>query len=253
MTKKRATVRALETKDAHRLSADIPLIQDTTEHITPEVAQKMLEKNKANRPVNWRKVQEYRKVMEAGEWKLHAQGIILDDKGNILTGQKRLYAIIYAGIPQYMRVSKGTPADRADLIDRGTAQTNRDLASRKTDRKHSPSEASIARAMYAIDGKIKVSPDDIALMLVENSNLFLDAMEQTRGTRKTKSIMMIIAAICKLSIKKHNYKELFALVSDLSSSLEAEIFPLTIQSCWNKGAAFTLAMEKAMNLCKGVI
>ena len=80
MTKKRAVVRALETNDAHRLNGDIPLIQDKTELITPQVADKYLLKNKTNRPISWAKVEQYRKLMEDDKWEFHSQGIILDEK-----------------------------------------------------------------------------------------------------------------------------------------------------------------------------
>ena len=91
MIKGKALRKALETKEAYRLTEDIPLIIDTTEWITPETAQEMLKRNKHNRPVNWNKVEEYADIMAGGQWQLHAQGIILDCDGNILTGQKRLW------------------------------------------------------------------------------------------------------------------------------------------------------------------
>ena len=157
--------RAAQSADAHRLSGDIPLIVDTTELITPEVAEKMLQKNKANRPISWPKVEQYKKMMLEDKWHFHSQGIILDETGNILTGQKRLWAVAMSGIAQYFRVSRGTPAQLAHLIDRGTPQSARDLASRKTERKHSPTENSICRAWYAIEGNLKPTADDIAFKL----------------------------------------------------------------------------------------
>jgi len=247
--KGKAFKRAIETKDAARINGDIPLIVDSTELITPEMAEKLLRRNNSNRPVNWNKVEQYRKVMEEGKWKLHAQGIILDDKGNLLTGQKRLWAIIYSGEGQYMRISRGSPPDTATLIDRGTAQTSRDLAHRVTERKHSPTEGSIARGVLALKGEIKPSVDEIAECMVDHSNILEQAMKQTRGTRKTKSILMILAAICFLS-NGDNAKGLFGIVSGLAEKLDQELFPIEAIKCWNRGAAFTLVMEKAMMICE---
>lgn len=84
--------------------------------------------------------------MESGGWKLHQQGIVLDSKDNILTGQNRLWAIVQANMPVVMYVSRGTPDDCATLLDRHAPQSSQDLAYRRTRRKHSPTEASIARA-----------------------------------------------------------------------------------------------------------
>ena len=59
MAGNKALRRAEKTKDSIRIGGDVPLSVDTTELITPIVAQEMLKCNKANRPVNWNKVEEY--------------------------------------------------------------------------------------------------------------------------------------------------------------------------------------------------
>lgn len=248
--KKKGLERALETKDAHRIGTDIPLIQDETVLVTPEMANEMLKKNKNNRPVSWRKVTEYANLMIAGKWVFHAQGIILDDKGNILTGQKRLWAVVKSGTSQYFRISRGSPADTAYLIDRGTPQSSRDLATRKTDRKHSPTEGSVCRAMYAIKGKIRPSVDEIAGSLVEHADILEEAMKQTRGVKKTKSVMMVMASICFLSLRKPKFRQLFCLTKELSETLEKEFAPLEAKDFWNRGAGFSLSMDKAVTICK---
>ena len=111
----KAMKRAMETKDAIRLSGKIPLIVDSTEEISPEIAQEILKKNKANRPINWHKVEEYADLMARGQWKLHSQGIIIDDKGNLLTGQKRLWAIVYSGVTIPMRSAEDVRQTRRIL------------------------------------------------------------------------------------------------------------------------------------------
>jgi hypothetical protein len=239
--KGKALRRALETKDSIRIAGDVPLIVDTTEWITPDIAQEMLQKNKANRPINWNKVEEYSKIMAEGKWKLHAQGIILDPEGNILTGQKRLWALIYSGVQGiYMRVSRGNPKSTANLLDRGTPQSARDLASRITERKHSPVEASIARAICVLKGNIKPSTDEISIVISENSKCSEELLIETKRIKKTKGIIMILASLCFL-----NKLELAGYVEKLARSLEATLRPETPERCWAKGAAFTLAMEQA--------
>ena len=236
--------RALKTKDTYRLDG-IPLIQDETKLITPTIAENMLKKNKNNRPINWNKVEQFKESMEKGKWKFHAQGIILDNKGNLLTGQKRLWAIIYSGRPQYMRISKGSPPETANLIDRGAPQTSRDLASRETDRKHSPTEGSLVRGMLAFKGTLRPSLDKITEGLVKNDAVLKNAMKNTRGIKKTKPILMMMAAICIF-----NKMSLFGRLEELAQKLEDNLAPIEAKNCWNRGAAFTLAMERAYRIVK---
>lgn len=244
--------RAMATKDAVRLiNKDIPLISDTTELITPEIAKKMLDKNKGNRAVNWGKVREFQKCMERGEWKFHAQGIILDGKGNILTGQKRLWAIRYSGCPQYMRVSKGSPADTANLIDRGASQTARDLGSRRTGRKHSPQEQMICRGILGLRNNLKPNHDELAECLFDKDTILAAAIERTCRTKKTKAGYMILAVICSQYDQETDETTLgFGMFGELANKLEGELSPVLPEACWNKGAAFVLALDKAVKVCE---
>jgi len=244
--------RAMATKDADRLLSDnnVPLITDETIFITSAIAKEMLLKNKSNRPINWNKVEEYSKLMKAGKWKFHAQGIILDGKGNLITGQKRLWAIIYSDIPQHMRVSQRSPQSTANLIDRGTSQSSRDLASRETERKHAVVEAGIARAILAIAGNTKPSFDDIAAVMTKHSEKFSYIVKESRRIKKTPSVKMIFAAICVIFDTVKLAERAIAMVEELSRLLDRDLYPADSKGCWNKGAAFMLAMEKASNIVK---
>lgn len=243
MLKGKALRRALETKDAIRVTGDVPLITDTTELITPAIAQEMLKKNKNNRPINWRKVEEYSDIMSRGEWKLHSQGIIFDETGNLLTGQKRLWAVIYSGVSVLMRVSRGCPADTVRIIDRGTPQTGKDLASRETKRKHSPSESSVCRAYLCLKG-IKSNPDVLADAMIENSETLLCLMKETKGTKKTKAVLMMLAAI--LAAPSGTDKAKAARnIDSFAAVLDRNLHPCPAEKCWGHGAAFTMAMVAA--------
>lgn len=251
MLKGKSLKRASKTKDAMRIyNDDISLIVDTTELITPQIAEKILRNNKNNRPINWNKVEEYESLMKKGEWKFHAQGIILDKNDNVLTGQKRLWAIVLSGISQHMRISRGSLPDTAQFIDRGTAQSSRDLAARKTERKHSPTEGSIARALLALEGNIKPSVDTIAEVMVNKSNIFLILIKETKGIKKTKSILMILGAICFLADNYEKWKGSLGYIEELAGELDQSLFPMESKKCWNRGAAFNLAMEKAKAICE---
>ena len=240
--------RASLTSQAFRLDGNVPLIQDTTELVTPESAKKILANNRKNRPINWRKVEEYKKIMLEGKWKLHAQGIIIDKNGNLLTGQKRLHAILLCGQPQYMRISRGSPPETANLIDRGTPQSGRDLASRGTDRKHSVLEAGLVRAIFALNKTLRPSADKIADGLIKYNDILKIAISQTKGYKKNKAMQMIIAAGCTFSRIKAEL--VFSKTAQLSQELSNELGEELVEEYWGKGSAFTLCMEHAKRICQ---
>lgn len=252
MIKGKALRRALQTEDAIRLDGKIPLIVDKTELITPEIAQEMLHKNNNNRPINWKKVEEYADLMRKGEWKFHSQGIILDSYGNILTGQKRLWAIIYSGVTIPMRISRGCPSDIVRTIDRGTPQSSKDLAARETKRKHSTTEASLARAMLILSGT-KPNTDLIADMLIKKERHLALLMKETKGTKKTRAILMILAVLCFLIENDFKLKSLSKNIEGWAKILDEKLFPSNANKCWGRGVAFILALEQAKKIVESAI
>ncbi len=250
MSGNKALRRALDTKDAYRIGGQrpIPLIQDKTELITPEIAQQMLESNKKNRPINWKRVEQYAVIMRAEEWELNPQGIVFDKNGDLQTGQQRLWAVIYSKKSIYMRVSRGSPSTIGKVLDRGMPQSARDLATRDTGRKHSPVEASIARAILVLKGTLKPSTDMLAEQIRGDDHLVARILKETSGTKKTKPIMMILAAICADISEIKRACDLAKRVEELGSKLEKDLEPESAERCWGRGAAFTLAMERAKKI-----
>lgn len=248
MSGNKAMRRALETSDAIRVSANIPLIIDKTELITPAVAQEMLKRNERNRPINWKAVEKYAEIMRAGKWELHAQGIVLDEHGNILTGQKRLWAVVKSGVNVYFRVSRGNPASSATLLDRGTPQTARDLAARNTERKHSPTESSIARAIALLRGKNRPSVDDLADLMTEHADIVERLLTETHGTKKTRAVLMMLAVIAENPDLHGDVSHLVQRLKELTDRLETALAPASADACWGKGTAFTLAITHAKRI-----
>ena len=246
--KGRALKRASESKDSLRIDGGVPLISDSTELITPEKAREMLRRNKNNRPINWNKVEEYADIMKRGEWKLHSQGIVLDTSGNILTGQKRLWAIIYSQQSILMRVSTGNPADVVRYLDRGVPQSARDLATRQTGRKHSPVEASLARGCWALEGVPRPTKDQLADMIESNASIAAIIISKTRGAKKTRSLLMILSAICTVNPDRILLEELIRNSPKMAEKLSEALAPQTAEQCWCRGAAFGLAMEHARQI-----
>jgi hypothetical protein len=248
--KGKALRRALATSHVDRITEDIPLITDQTEVITPERAYEFLARNENNRPINWKKVEEYAAIMKAGGWKLHAQGIILDGDGNVLTGQKRLWAVIHANVSVRMRVSRGSPKDTAALIDRGDSQSARDLASRVSGRKHSPTESSIARAILAARGRQRPSADETAEIMSQHSKELAVVIAAAATVKKTRAVTMLLAAIVVVDCTNEARAEMAARMSVLTSRLANALAPQTAEDCWGKGAAFGLAMAHAIKIVK---
>jgi hypothetical protein len=245
--KGKALRRALAS-DPIRVNVVIPLITDSTELISPEMAQELLQKNKHNRPVNWNKVEEFSDIMRQGGWKLHGQGIILDGEGNILTGQTRLWAVVYSGVNVYLRISRGNPPDTASVIDRGRPQSSRDLATRKTERRHSPIEASLGRAICFLRSNSKPSTDEVAKVIVEKASILATALKETHRIKKSKAVMMVLAVVCEIAESEEQAKRLTKSVDFLSVKLDKELAPHTAEECWGKGTAFSMALEQARKL-----
>jgi len=243
--KGRALRRALITSDAIRINSEVPMITDTTELISPDDAKEMLKRNAANRPVNWNKVDEFAQIMRRGEWQLHPQGIILDPNGNILTGQTRLWAIVHSGVSIYMRVSRGSPAETAFVIDRGRPQSSRDLSTRRTERKHSPIEASIARCICVLRGQQKPSVDEIAEVIVEKNTILSNVLKQCAGAKKDKAMLMILGAIAETCTDVEGASSLAKKSRIFADQLERALLPYSVQSCWGRGVSFGMAMQKA--------
>ena len=249
--KGKALRRAIVSADALRINTSVPLIVDTTELVTPDTAKAWLQHNQSNRPVNWHRVDAYAGLMVAGKWRLHGQGIMFDTANHLLTGQNRLWAVIKAGVNVYLRVSRGNPIETAPLIDRGVPQSARDLAARETGRFHAPTEASIARALLVLDGQLRPTVDELAAIVTRYAPPLAIVLAGTRGTRKTREVLMIAAALI------HRYgAEVQATLTTLPilvDKLRMALLPRTATECWGHGAAFSLAMEQARRLVSAIV
>lgn len=79
----------------------------TLETITPEIAEKYLEKNITNRNVRESWVTELSNAIKRGRFRLTHQGIGFDVKGKLIDGQHRLLAVVKAGLPVQLYVTRG--------------------------------------------------------------------------------------------------------------------------------------------------
>lgn len=85
--------------------------------ITPAMASAWLAKNKRNRKIAKRRVESYAREMANGNWMEHHQGIAFYEDGTLADGQHRLAAVVQAGVPVPMMVTRGVPEVSGLMID----------------------------------------------------------------------------------------------------------------------------------------
>ncbi len=104
-------------------------MESKIEKLTPEIAMEILDNhNPKNRSVSENTVQSYATDMRNGKWQMTHQGLAFDVNGNLLDGQHRLWAIVFAGVPVEMMVTRNLPVETKqgftmDAIDRNRVRT----------------------------------------------------------------------------------------------------------------------------------
>lgn len=139
----------------------MPEITTTQETVTPELAQEYLQRNTdVNRTLNMSNVRKYVRDMKNGRFKTTHQGIAFDENGNLLDGQHRLTAVVHAGVPVDMMVTRNLPADTFSCIDRGYNRTFTNCASISN-----PGDDTMSRAMR--DGVMAAAVRQIATCTIK--------------------------------------------------------------------------------------
>ena len=90
-----------------------------TEIVTVAQAKEYLERVLPNRTLNERLARRYAEDMRTGRWINNGQGIVLDHQGNLIDGQHRCQAIVFAQQSISMLVVRGVPATAMETIDSG--------------------------------------------------------------------------------------------------------------------------------------
>lgn len=96
------------------------------EYITPEIAKRYLEKNKANRHVDEFMVAKYARDIADNRWRSGTSDIVFLDDESLGDGQHRLLAIIKSGVGVLMGVKRGVPVESKIAFDSGKNRTFRD-------------------------------------------------------------------------------------------------------------------------------
>ena len=95
--------------------------------ITPELAEKWLEKNTSNRPLNQNSVLFLMNQMKTGTWLTNNDAITFDSNGMLSNGQNRLTACVNSGIPFECMVMRGLEPKSFNTMDIGGIRTPSDI------------------------------------------------------------------------------------------------------------------------------
>lgn len=97
------------------LKKRLPELQMVT--LTPEMAINLLEANQHNRPLSDPHAQRIAAQITAGKWKFNGDTIKVADNGDILDGQHRCWAVVYAKTAIDTIIVRGIKADAFSTID----------------------------------------------------------------------------------------------------------------------------------------
>ena len=148
------------------------------EVITPEIATDILENhNPRNRRVSEPTVEAYASDMKQGRWVLNHQGIAFDEEGNLIDGQHRLWAIVFANVSVEMMVTRDIPVSELkngvelnpmDSIDRNRVRTTGQQMQLCHGIKNGSQVAAAVRGIA-----LMISPNDGQKKLTTSTSLFI--------------------------------------------------------------------------------
>jgi hypothetical protein len=95
------------------------------ETITPELADRILEKN-TNRRMSEARVLEYGSAMERGEWRVSNDAIVIDKDGFLINGQHRVRAVSVSGVAIQALVVRNADKASQVVMDLGRKRTYAD-------------------------------------------------------------------------------------------------------------------------------
>lgn len=99
------------------------------ELVTPELAQKYLERNTINRPINKSRVQYYAEQMRKGQWLLNGEAICFVRGGALANGQHRLHAVIESHTPTHFLIVRNCDPNSFVVYDSGKNRSISDVFS----------------------------------------------------------------------------------------------------------------------------
>lgn len=169
------------------------------ETITPDTARLYLKFNSNNRPLRQTHIRELASDMMQGNWQVTHQGIAFDITGRLIDGQHRLHAIIDAGVPIKISVTRGCSASSFSILDRGSNRSKSDILGW-------PKKITevITLALHITTGT-NPTVSNIKLMegsrLVENCQILLGHCPTSKATLSTAGVKL--AACVQIEMQKN--------------------------------------------------
>jgi hypothetical protein len=153
--------------------------------VTPQYAQKLLERKRVNRALNDKRIAMYAKDMIDDAWQLNGETINIDEDGLLCNGEHRLLAVIKANKTVKMCFCFGVKRD-VSLYDRGRNRSERDILLIEGWDKNELTRATIAsvKLHLSIMNKRKSnSVNEIKMFITENKELLFKAGQIARKYR----------------------------------------------------------------------
>ena len=126
-----STKKTVPTNEQQRLrpvaTTATPTMSIRAELVTPEMATEWLKSNTHNRNLVSSRVDYLAKIITSGLWRTTHQGIAFGEDDALYDGQHRLHAIIKAGVPVRVVVTRGLLAPTLEAIDLGNARKLQDV------------------------------------------------------------------------------------------------------------------------------
>lgn len=116
-----------EVKNLHNQSYISSLNGTYTVLVNPDLANKWLQFNSHNRPLQKRHFMELAKRMKNKEWCLNGQAIIFSNDGMLMDGQHRLSAVVVSNLSVYFDVRFGIDNNNFSTLDDGKKRTLGDV------------------------------------------------------------------------------------------------------------------------------
>ena len=111
----------------HRATTSSGNESTRVELVTPAMAAEWLKSNTRNRKLIGSKIDSLAKIIASGLWRTTHQGIAFGEGETLYDGQHRLHAIIKAGIPVRVAVTRGLTAPTLEAIDLGNIRKIEDV------------------------------------------------------------------------------------------------------------------------------
>ncbi len=190
-------------------------ISTVLEKVTPDAARRMLGNNVKNRRLKTRLVDRLVNDIKSGDFHITHQGIALDKDDNLIDGQHRLSAVIEAGIPVEMYVTRGLDPEMMNVVDIGAKRSQADVLA--IHGHHSSLVLAAAAIIYngfltgqysTTDGVRSYMNNFKLLEFVKEHPELLKAVDWINGNKKVKQLgfSSVVVAFYALLHKKNRNK-----------------------------------------------